>query len=357
MTSKDQILERMRLALDIDNKEARAIYNKENKFVNYNIDYSELIVNGGDQVYGDINEYSSDVLTPKEFAKLCATKVDFLEHYNSTHEDSEKYLSELIEKGIDIETAKRQIYKEMKFLLTENKDDPMSIDYARKLRKAIKFIDDQEINSPYYDLKDMTKQIRNLENQKARDIKNSAKYNKKISALEGFIAEFMDTCEKNGLDREIAEEYLASAKINIQIQEAETRVRNASNEKNANKVVDKPVSDNAPSTPATKSYERKQKTSHNYSGIENINNIFRQKTQQNLDDADFVQEIVPKPEVKPVEKEEIEEVRGKEERDSYDMKVTEEYKADLKRQEESRRRHRDLEQQEERKNQGFSRCR
>lgn len=141
--------------------------------------------------------------------------------------DFSKYFGPAIEIGMNTECSIRQAYAFLQVAEGKKNDsDPLvaktARDFSEGLLAVINNIKTNEMSSPYYELKQSQQQIERLKEQlgKSRDYDLHERLNKKIQEEENSIADFLDSCEQKGLDREIAEEYLTDCKANMSTEKA-----------------------------------------------------------------------------------------------------------------------------------------
>ncbi len=158
--------------------------------------------------------------SPHSFLSVCASGL----HSDCGKEVSDKELDSFlvgaIKSGVNLEGVKNQAYKRLEIMhKTESElhHDPKDYD---ALNKVIKFCDAKAMLSPYHELREHQRNINNFEKQRASFLgKDFAKYNEcneKIRNEEAAITDFFNNCEKNGLDREIAQEFIEDCKANLQ---------------------------------------------------------------------------------------------------------------------------------------------
>lgn len=141
--------------------------------------------------------------------------------------DFSKYFGQNIENGVNTECSIRQAYAFLQVAEGKKNDkDPIvaknARDFSDGLLALISNIKANEMSSPYYELKQSQQQIERLKEQigKSNDYGLHERLNKRIQEEENNISDFLDSCEQRGIDREIAEDYLADCKANMVTEKA-----------------------------------------------------------------------------------------------------------------------------------------
>ena len=203
--------------VEIVKRAARDEYLRQNK-TNSDIEYANLgAFNLGADTYKYILEETEPEIwgtaTPDGFINVCAGMSD----KEATPEDkamADKLLDKTIENGVNLEAVKARAYA-MKALYEKSGNKEL----ANQMASVIGYCTENEMASPYYELKDHQKMINRYQDEAYKHPDKADFYRQKIAEREGQIADFLYNCDKQGLDPEIAQEYLESARKNLATEE------------------------------------------------------------------------------------------------------------------------------------------
>ncbi|MBQ7467190.1 MAG: hypothetical protein IJS74_03895 [Clostridia bacterium] len=287
--------------------------------------------------------------TPKSFLSVCASGLHKTCGEDLPRKDLDDFLGKAIEAGVNLEGVKKQAYMRLEMMsksgLEYNPDD------IAALRATIAYCNDNELSSPYYELKDNQKMINYYQEQIAKNPEKAEEYRKKIQERENANIDFLENCDKQGIDRELAEEYLKDCKANLQ-REANQKKQNSmkvedSQQKKTENESGNYTEEERARTVKTESYhwnwsrpaEKQQEASDPESDgtkarYESQRQVAAQRQQEIMEEKEHIHQQ----EVRPVTKEEIDTTIKENSEFDYMRQEQQQYKEQLRREAEERAR-------------------